>query len=104
MNNQWGFLIYMLALLAVMYFITWWPQSKEQKKRKAMLEGLKKGDKIVTVGGIHGTITEFKDTTLMLKIANNVEVEINRTAVGYVKKAAPENPKEKKEEPNPEKK
>jgi preprotein translocase subunit YajC len=50
-----------------------------------MLSSLKKGDRIVTIGGIHGTITGFSDDTVTIKIAEKVEVDVNRSAVGTVK-------------------
>jgi len=71
----------MLMIIAVMYFLIFRPQAKKQKQQRMMLEELKKGDKIVTTGGIYGTIAGVKDNTILLKIADNVKIELNRSSV-----------------------
>ena len=73
-----------IALMAVIfYFMLYRPQKKEQKKRSNLLDSLKKEDRIVTIGGIHGTITALTDKTVMLRIAEKVEIKISRTAVSH---------------------
>ena len=73
-----------IALMAVIfYFMLYRPQKKEQKKRSNLLDSLKKEDRIVTIGGIHGTITALTDKTVMLRIADKVEIKISRTAVSH---------------------
>jgi preprotein translocase subunit YajC len=67
----------------IFYFLLYRPQQKEQKKRSEMLNSLKKGDKVVTIGGIHGVITGITDKIVTLKIAEKVEIEISRTAVSH---------------------
>ena len=57
------------------------PHKKEEKKRQRMLESLKKGDKVVTVGGMYGTITRLSEKKVVLKVCENVEVEFLRTAI-----------------------
>jgi len=84
-NQLFGLLFPFIIVFAVFYFLIWRPQSLEQKKRKAMLEALKKGEAIVTTGGIHGTIVVVKKDSLIVKIADKVEVEIDRTGVGFVR-------------------
>lgn len=84
-NQLFGLLFPFVIVFAVFYFLIWRPQSLEQKKRKAMLEALKKGEAIVTTGGIHGTIVVVKKDSLIVKIADKVEVEIDRTGVGFVR-------------------
>jgi preprotein translocase subunit YajC len=74
-----------IIMIVIFYFLFYRPQKKEQKKRSDMLGSLKKGDRIVTIGGIHGTVTGFSDDTVTLKIAEKVEIDINRSAVGSVK-------------------
>ncbi len=73
-----------IIMLAIFYFILWRPQSQQQKKRKQMLSELKKGDRIVTVGGIHGEITGLKDEVVTVRIADKVEVKLSKNAVGQV--------------------
>ena len=63
----------LVIVLVVFYFFIIRPQQKQQKKRRAMLDSLRKGDKIVTIGGIHGTLTDIKEDTIRLKVADNVE-------------------------------
>lgn len=69
----------------ILAFIFWWmidrPHKKEEKKRQRMLESLKKGDKVVTVGGMYGTITRLSEKKVVLKVCENVEVEFLRTAI-----------------------
>lgn len=73
-----------IALMGVIfYFLLYRPQKKEQKKRSDMLSSLKKGDKVVTIGGIHGSIIGITDKIVTLKIAEKVEIEISRTAVSH---------------------
>lgn len=77
-------------MMVIFYFLFYRPQKNEQKKRADMLGSLKKGDRVVTIGGIHGTITGFSDDTVTVRIAEKVEVDINRSAVGSVKSSKAE--------------
>ena len=76
-----------ILIFVIFYFLLIRPQQKKQKDFEKMLSELKKNDEVVTSGGIHGTILNVKDTTLPLKIDDNVKVEINKSAIGYVKKS-----------------
>lgn len=71
-------------MIVIFYFLLYRPQKNEQKKRANMLESLKKGDRIVTNGGLFGTITGFTDKKITIKVAEKVEVDIARSAVGYM--------------------
>ena len=73
----------LILMAVVFYFILWRPQKKEQKKRAEFLANLKKGDKIVTIGGLYGVILRLNDKTATIQIAEKVEVEIARTAVSH---------------------
>jgi preprotein translocase subunit YajC len=77
-----------ILMLVVFYFLFYRPQKKEQQKRKNMLDNLKKGDRVVTIGGIHGTISAFSDDVVTVKVAEKVELEFNRSAIGTVKNKA----------------
>ena len=73
-----------ILILAIMYFLMIRPQAKRQKEKQAMIQALKKGDKIVTIGGIHGTIAGFKDKdkkTLLLQVDSNTKMIINKASV-----------------------
>ena len=74
-------------IFAIFYFLLIRPQKIKQKAHEKMISELKKNDEVVTSGGIHGTVVNIKDTTLILKIDENVKMEINRSAIGYVKKS-----------------
>jgi len=80
-----GFLPW-IAIILVFYFLLIRPQARRQKQQQAMLAAVKKGDKIITSGGIHGTIVGVKENTniLILKIADNMKIEIERSSVGRV--------------------
>lgn len=72
-----------VVMIGIFYFLFYRPQKKEQGKREQMLSSLKKGDRIVTIGGIYGTITGFTDKTVILKIHEKMEITIARSAVSH---------------------
>ena len=71
-----------MLILVVFYFLFIRPQQKRVKEHKAMVEALKKGDEVVTNGGLGGTITKLSDNFVSLQIADNVTVKVQRGAVG----------------------
>ena len=73
-----------LVMVAVFYFLLYRPQKNEQKRRQAMLDGLKAGDEVVTIGGIYGVITALDEKSVRLKIANQVEIKATRSAIATV--------------------
>ncbi len=77
-------LVPMTLMFVIMYVILIKPQQKKQKQHEEMLKKLKSGDRIVTSGGIHGIISGVKEQTVMIKIADNVKVELNRANVSEV--------------------
>jgi preprotein translocase subunit YajC len=77
-----------LLIFVVFYFMLIRPQQKKQKEMQRMIESLKSGDKIVTNGGILGTVTNVKDKTVIVRIADNVKIEILRSAVQTVTQRA----------------
>jgi preprotein translocase subunit YajC len=78
----------LILIIVIMYFLLLRPQAKRQKEHKQMMDSLQKGDRIVTVGGIIGTIAGFdeKENLVILKIADNVKVDLTRTAIAQVLK------------------
>jgi preprotein translocase subunit YajC len=72
------------VFLFIFYFIVMRPQQKEQKRHRERVESLKKGDRVVTAGGIHGTVRTPKDKTVILEIADGVKITVNKTAVTTV--------------------
>ncbi len=71
-------LIPMILMFIIMYVILIKPQQKKQKQHQEMVKKLKAGDKVVTNGGICGSIAAVKDETVLLKVADNVKIEVNR--------------------------
>lgn len=71
-------------IIVIFYFMIIRPQSKRQKDRQKMLEAIKKGDKVVTNGGIHGKIVAMEDKTVLVEIADNVKVKVEKSAVTAV--------------------
>ena len=69
------------AIILIMYFLMIRPQQKRQKEHQKMLNELKKGDKIITTAGIHGTITDIDGNTYSIQIADNVRINIEKSAV-----------------------
>lgn len=81
-----GMLIPIILIYIIFYFILIRPQKKEQKEHKNMIDNLKKNDEVVTTGGIHGTIVNVKENTFVLRVDDNVKMEINKNAISHLKK------------------
>jgi preprotein translocase subunit YajC len=73
-----------LLIILVFYFLILRPQQKRQKERAKLLEGVKKGDKIITSGGIHGTVEGMEDDSVLVKISDNVKVKMEKSAIGTI--------------------
>ena len=71
-------------MFLVLYLLILRPQMKKQKQQQQMIDELEKGDQVVTSGGIHGLIQNIKDDIIVLKIAENVKIELSRSAVSRV--------------------
>ena len=69
------------ALLVVLYFLILHPQRKKEKDHENLLKKLEPGDKVVTIGGLYGTITRVEDTIVTLQIAENVRVRVAKAAI-----------------------
>jgi preprotein translocase subunit YajC len=79
----------MIAMGVIFYFLIIRPQNKRQKDLKSLVSSLKTGDKVVTNSGIHGIIANVKEgSTLLLKVADNVKIEISKDAIATVEKDA----------------
>lgn len=79
-----SFLLILMAMFAVFYFVMIRPQRKKQQELNKMVAALKKGDRIMTNGGIFGTVAGLKDTIVVLKVAENVKIEVTKSAVASV--------------------
>ena len=71
-------------IFIIFYFLLIRPQQKRQKEHQKLLSDLKTGDKVVTTSGIHGLIANVKDTTFLVKIADNVKIEVDKNAIASV--------------------
>lgn len=74
-------LLMMVLIIGVMYFFMIRPQQKKQKELQAFRNSLTKGDKIVTIGGIYGTIAEVKEQYLLVEVDNNVKIRVDKSSV-----------------------
>jgi preprotein translocase subunit YajC len=94
-----GILIPMVLLFGVFYFMIIRPQQRKEKERKALIENLKTGERVMFSGGILGTIANVKEHTFIIKIADNVKIEVARAAVTKIlekgEKPTEENDKKK---------
>ncbi|HHV43704.1 MAG TPA: preprotein translocase subunit YajC [Firmicutes bacterium] len=71
-------------MLGLFYLMLIRPQQKQQKQRQEMLGNLKKGDRVITIGGIYGEIVKISDDDVTLKIADNVNIRVTKGGVGRV--------------------
>lgn len=76
----------LILIFIIFYFMLIRPQKTKEKEHQKLLSGLQKNDEAVTTGGIHGTIVNVKDKTVILRIDENVKLEIEKNCIAYVKK------------------
>ena len=79
--QKYSFLIMMVLIFVVMYFFMIRPQQKKQKEITKFRDGLKKGDKVVTVGGIYGVVAEVKDQFIIVEIDSNVKIRVDKSCI-----------------------
>jgi preprotein translocase subunit YajC len=79
----------LILMFAIFYFLLIRPQQKKAKEHQEMINSLKKGDRIITSGGIHGRITSVDDTTITLEVADKVKIKVSRGNVGAIPGSAP---------------
>ena len=80
-GGGWSMWIMMLLIFVVMWFFMIRPQRKQQKELQAFRDSLKKGDKVVTIGGIYGTIAEIKDASVLVEVDNGVKIRVSKQAL-----------------------
>jgi preprotein translocase subunit YajC len=81
-----------IMLMAIFYLMVFRPQQKKQKEQKELLSSIRKGDHVITAGGIHGVVAGLKDDTVLVKVADNVKIEFSKTAIAAVTKRGAETP------------
>ena len=80
-GGGWSMWIMRALIFVVMWFFMIRPQRKQQKELQAFRDGLKKGDKVVTIGGIYGTVAEIKEDSVLVEVDNNVKIRVNKQAL-----------------------
>ena len=83
-----SFFVPLIFIFIIMYFVMIRPQKKRQEQQQKLIAGLKTGDRVVTNAGIHGLIANVKESTVLVKVADNVKIEIDKSAVTNVVKEA----------------
>jgi preprotein translocase subunit YajC len=73
-----------ILIIAIFYFLIIRPQNKKQKETQKMLAAIKKGDKVVTVGGVHGVISTVRESSVVVKVDDNTKIEFSRSAIATV--------------------
>jgi preprotein translocase subunit YajC len=81
-----GFFVPFIFIFIIMYFVMFRPQKKRQEQQQKLMTSLKTGDRVVTSAGIHGLISNVKDTTVIVKVADNVKIEMEKSAITTVLK------------------
>lgn len=86
-GGMWINTIWIVAIIAVMYFVMIRPQNKQEKKRKEMISNVTVGDEVYTSGGIMGVITRVKEKTVWMRVAEKTEIEVLKEAISGVTKS-----------------
>ncbi|MGA9118196.1 MAG: preprotein translocase subunit YajC [Bacteroidota bacterium] len=95
-SSMFSTLIMFALIIGIFYFMIIRPQGKQRKEREKMLGSVKKGDKVVTAGGVHGLVAGTDEKIILLEIADNVKVKVDRTAItAVVRESEPEGKKGK---------
>lgn len=85
-----------VLIIGIFYFFLIRPQNKKQKETEKMINALKKGDKVVTIGGIHGVVSSTKEKTVIVKVDDNCKIEFSRSAIAGVETDKPAESKKDK--------
>ncbi len=80
-TQQYGSFIFIVFMFVALWFIIWRPEAKRRKQLQTFREGLKKGDKVITAGGIYGTVKEIKESSLLIEVDSNVTLRIDKNMV-----------------------
>jgi preprotein translocase subunit YajC len=83
-----GSFVPFIFIFIIMYFVLLRPQMRRQKEQQRLVSALKTGDRVVTNAGIHGLISNVKDSTVMVKVADNVKIEMEKSAITNVLKSS----------------
>lgn len=95
-GNSWSFCIMIVAMFLIMWLFMIRPQRKQQKQLEEFRNSLKKGDKVITAGGIYGTVAETDERTVLLKVDGDVKIRVDKSAISRDGSADAATPAEKK--------
>mgnify|MGYP004447160841 CR=1 FL=1 len=79
--NQWSFWLMIALIFVIMWLFMIRPQQKKQKEMQQLRDALKKGDKVVTIGGIYGTVVDVKENTVLLEISDSVKIKCDKASL-----------------------
>lgn len=82
--QQYTQLLFIIGMFAILYFLMVRPQQQRHKKHQEMIRNLKVNDRVITIGGIYGTIVKIKDDSCILRVSDNVRIELLKNAISQV--------------------
>lgn len=74
----------LIIIVLIFYFLIYRPQKKRQKDREALIKQVEKGDKVITSSGMHGTVAQVEDTTVLLQVSDNTKIRIEKSAINTI--------------------
>ena len=80
-GGGWSFWLMIVAMIAIMYFFMWRPESKRRKQMENFRNSLQKGQKVITAGGIYGTIKEIQPTSILIEVDSNVTLRVDKNMI-----------------------
>ena len=83
-GSIWTMIVPFGLIIVIFYFLVLRPQNKRQKEAKAMLESLRKGDRVATIGGMRGLVVSVKDQVVVLKVDDTTKIEFNKSAIASI--------------------
>lgn len=92
-GNNWSFPIMMVLMFGILYFFMIRPQQKKAKDQKKFTEEIKKGDYVVTIGGVHGRVAELEDDTFIIEVERGARIKFSKSAVSMESTKAAANKK-----------
>lgn len=89
MDNTLVFFVFLILLFGMFYFLIIRPQRKRQQRHKDLMDALQPGDRIITIGGIHGKIESMTEENIILKVESGATMRVSRNAVAYKQETGP---------------
>ena len=89
-------LVMFALIIGIFYLMILRPQQKKQKERQKILDSVRKGDKVITAGGLHGAVAGLDDKTVLLQVGDNVKMKFERSAISSIVREGEPDPKETK--------